>query len=143
MQPRRRGELRFSYENLGIQHFEGEMAKSRWAGFCLESVPTGLIIKQLSLQDFYSQEMNSRRKLSALCLDRFYACIQYLYVFCIVYIIFIPISLKMRFLKDSARNLKSNNLKVGQNFSILKRKPLFHLHCNLKPGSRKKILRSW
>ncbi|XP_060256410.1 ATP-dependent RNA helicase DHX29 isoform X5 [Ovis aries] len=49
----------------------------------------------------------------------------------------------MHFLKDSARNLKSNNLKVGQNFSILRRKPLFHLHCNLKPKSRKKILRSW
>jgi hypothetical protein len=47
----------------------------------------------------------------------------------------------IHFLKDSVRNLKTNNLNVGQNSSLLKYEPLFHLHCKLKLKNRRKTLR--
>lgn len=49
--------------------------------------------------------------------------------------------LQMHFLKDSVKNLKSNNLKVGQNSSLYKYRLLFHLHCRRKPKDTKKTLK--
>lgn len=48
---------------------------------------------------------------------------------------------KMHFLKDSVKNLKSNNLKVGQNSSLYKYRLLFHLLCRRKPKDRRKTLK--
>ena len=64
----------------------------------------------------------------------------YVYVLYIICMFFLIPIFKMHFLKDSVKNLKSNKLKVGQNSSLLKYQPLFHLHCNLK-SKNQKILR--
>lgn len=49
--------------------------------------------------------------------------------------------LQMHFLKDSVRNLKSNNLKVGQNSSLYKFRLRFHLLCRRKPKDRRRTLK--